>query len=290
MLVSEAFAAYAKDIIAFKNQSRKTEENHFICMKALVRFTGDVEMQTLDFETVRRWKIDLEKTRSDLTVRNYIVRLRVVLQYLHVRRIPCLPVSQVPVPQVADKIPDFITEQEVAKLILSTSKPIKGYKIQNRLKNSAIIAVLYASGIRVSELCAMNISDIKPDGSFTVMGKGKKARLCFLDDRAITLINIYLQERDDNNIALFVSCSNGKRITPGNVQEVFRLARKKAGFTVPIHPHTMRHSFATNLLRNNANIRYVQAMLGHRSLETTMSYTHVTDIDLQGVYKKHHTI
>lgn len=290
MLLSEAFELYCSDVIQFKNQSSSTEENHYICLRALLVFFNDVPVESISFSMVRDWKIALEKTRSPNTVRNYIIRFRVVLDFCNDRGVICLKSSQVPVPKRGDKVPDFISKEDVSTLIRVVSKPAPGYAKTNRLKNAAIIAMLYASGIRVSELCGLNRSDIHDDGSFTVVGKGRKARLCFIDDRAMWLINEYLYERDDNDMALFVSQQTKRRITPGNVQEVFRLARKKAGFVNPIHPHTLRHSFATNLLKNNANIRYVQVMLGHSSLETTQMYTHVVDEDLRAIYQKHHSV
>ena len=134
----------------------------------------------------------------------------------------------------------------------------------------------------------MNKGDIV-DGAFTVVGKGGKARLCFIDKRTHDLLNIYLTNRQDNNQALFTGKFNSHRITPGNIQEIFRIARKNA--QIPhATPHTMRHSFSTNFLRNNGNMRYLQDLLGHSSLETTQMYAHVTNPDLQREYKKHHTI
>jgi len=290
MLLSEAFELYRTDVILFKNQSPKTEENHLVCLKALFVFFGDVPIESLAFSMVRDWKTALAKTRSDSTVRNYIIRLRVVLDFCNSRGVICLRAEQVPVPKRNDTVPEFITKEDVAKLIRAVSVPAPGYSRLNRLKNAAMIALLYASGIRVSELCGLNRADVKEDGTFTVVGKGGRARLCFMDERAAWLVNEYLVERSDNNTALFISAQNTRRITPGTVQGVFRLARKKAGFTAPIHPHTLRHSFATNLLRNNANIRYVQVMLGHASLETTQMYTHVIDEDLKAAYMRHHSI
>jgi site-specific recombinase XerD len=288
--ISEAFEAYARDVIVFRNQSSSTEENHYVCMKALLVHFGDMEIEKLEFSLIRDWKLALARTRSPETVRNYIVRLRVVLQYLVDHGVNVVNPKQVPVPNRGDKVPDICTEQEVALLIETVSKPCSGYALNNRYRNAAVIAVLYASGIRVSELCKMNRSDIRSDGTFTVVGKGNKARLCFLDERAVTLINKYLEYRDDNSSALFLSKQNHQRITPGGVQFVFRLARQKAGLKTPIHAHTLRHAFATNLLRNDANIRYVQEMLGHASLETTQMYTHVINRDLHRIYTKHHTI
>lgn len=279
MKISEAFKAYARDVIVFKNQSKKTEENHFICCKALVVFFDDVEIESLTFSMIRDWKAELDKHRSHETVRNYIIKLRVVLKYLRERGHNCLRPDEIPVPKRTDKVPIFITESEVSRLIVGAKK----------LRNKAIVSLLYGSGIRVSELCNLDIADIK-DMSFTVVGKGSKARICFIDDRTKYLLDEYLATRNDNYPYLFTGKYTSQRITPGNVQEIFRIARKNAGFQKPVHPHTLRHSFATNLLRNNANIRYVQTLLGHSSLDTTMQYTHVVDEDLRKVYREHHTI
>lgn len=288
MLLSAAFEAYRTDVIVFKNQSRKTEENHNICLRALLVFFGDVPIESLSFPMVRDWKAELDKRRSPETVRNYIIKLRVVLAFCQSSGVPCLSPDQVAVPKRTDKVPDFVTKEQVAQLIVACDAP-RSRRI-NRLRNKAIISLLYASGIRVSELCNLNRGDIKPDGTFTVIGKGGKARLCFVDERTQWYIEEYLQARPDNNMALFVSDQKIARITSGGVQEVFKFARKRSGISTPIHPHTMRHSFATNLLRNNANIRYVQTLLGHSSLETTQMYTHVVNTDLEKVYREFHTI
>lgn len=289
MVISEAFKAYASDVIVFRNQSRKTEENHNIVKKALISYFGDIDIESLTFAMVRDWKLALETTRSPETVRNYIVRLRVVLGYLNTNGTACLSPTQIPIPNRGDKVPTFITKEEVAQLIEAVSKPMPGYAYLNRLRNRAIISFLYASGIRINELINLNIMDIRDDLTFTVVGKGRKARLCFIDQRTRFYLDDYLRERQDNSPALFISDQNGLRVTAGGVQYVFRLARKKAGIDKPIHPHTMRHSFATDLLRNNANMRYVQVLLGHASLNTTQMYSHVVDQDLHKVYREHHT-
>lgn len=276
--ILEAFEAY-RLVCVFKNQSPKTEENLLVCRRALLAYFGNVPMQSLSFELIRMWKAELEKTRTPETVRNYVIKLRVVLRYCQSLGIPVINPETVPVPQRTDKVPVFITEKEVTELIQCTST----------MRNKSIISLLYASGIRVGELCRMNKQDLD-DNTFTVVGKGGKARLCFVDTRTQVYLGEYLNERTDNLPALFISKNKCLRITSGNVQEIFRYARKKGNFIKPIHPHTMRHSFATNLLRNNANIRYVQTLLGHASLETTQHYTHVVNEDLKKVYREHHTI
>lgn len=278
MLISEAFEAY-RLVCVFKNQSAKTEENLLICKRAMLAYFGNTSIENLEFIHIRKWKEYLELKRSPETVRNYVIKLRVVLRWCKSEGLDVIDPETIPVPKRRDKVPVFITEKEVAKLIASTGT----------MRNKAIISLLYASGIRVSELCNINKEDIT-DNSFTVVGKGGKARLCFIDTRTQVYLTEYLKQRTDNKPYLFVSKNENLRITSGNVQEIFRYARKKAGFTKPVHPHTMRHSFATNLLRNNANIRYVQTLLGHASLETTQQYTHVVDQDLKKIYEEHHTV
>ena len=290
MSISEAFAAYASDVIVFKGQSPKTEETHNVCRKALIRFYGDIDIEFLSFQMVRDWKVDLDKRVSASTCREYIIRLRVVLQYLKLIGKPALDPERIPVPKRPDKIPDFISPEEVTRLLNEVVKPKRGYPAVNRYRNAAIVSLLYASGIRVTECVSLNISDLQSDNTFSVIGKGKKARLCFFDDRTREIINKYLQLRSDTSTALFVSNATGKRLTTKVLQGVFRLAGQKAGFSKPIHPHVLRHSFATNLLRNNANMRYVQVLLGHSSLATTEMYTHVVNEDLKRIYQKTHTI
>lgn len=277
MTLRAAFDMYRMDVIIFGNQSRKTEENHQIVQRNIVNFFGDTEIESLSFPMIRDWKQSLDKGRSPETVRNYIIKLRVVLAFLNKRGYNVLSPDEIMVPKRTDKVPSFISEHDVAKLIDATP----------RLRNKAIISLLYSSGIRVSELCRLDISDIQ-NCSFTVVGKGGKARLCFIDERTCKLIKTYLHKRTDNNAALFIGYYD-HRITPGNVQEIFRYARKNANLP-HVHPHTLRHSFATNLLRNNCNIRYVQALLGHSSLETTQMYLHVVNEDLKAQYEKTHTI
>lgn len=276
MTLTEAFDLYRLDYIVFTNQSAKTEENHYVCLRALILFFGDVDIYTLTRENVRDWKLWLDKDRSPVTVRCYVIKLRVVLAYLYKGGHPVLDPDTIPVPKRVQSVPTFLTRDEVAILIKSTK----------RIKNKAIVSFLYASGLRVSEICSLDRDQLR-ENSFTVVGKGGKARLCFIDDRTRTLLDLYLDTRADNNAALFLT-DMGKRITPNVIQDTFKSLKKTSG--IEVHPHALRHSFATDLLKNNANMRYVQTLLGHSSLETTQMYLHVVDIDLEKAYREHHTI
>lgn len=280
MLVSEAFNAYASDVIAFRNQSRKTEEHHNVALKSILGFIGDVPISELTFNNVRDWKLSMEaRNLSVITIRGYLIKLRVVLAYLESRGIKILSPVQIPLPKRIDTIPEVINPLQVQLLIDSTAKA----------RNKAIISLLYSTGLRVSELCSLNRISVSED-YFTIIGKGGKSRICFIDKRSRRLLGQYLRERRDNDPSLFISPLNGLRMTPGGVQEIFKYARKKAGFDFPVHPHTLRHSFATNLNKNGASLRAIQLMMGHASVQTTQIYLHIYDSELIEDYQKYHTI
>lgn len=288
--ISEAFELYRLEYIVFRNQSARTEEMSRVAMKALINFMGDVEVSEITFDNVRKWKEHLSRNRGQNTVRGYIIKLRVVLNHLRLRGYDVLNPDLIGVPKKAEKVVDFITPSEVERLIECVFKAQAGYPTLRRFRNRAIVSFLYASGVRVSELVSLDRLSIQEDGTFTIIGKGDKVRLCFLDQRTLQFLNEYLNLRQDKEHALFVSELTGKRISKDTVQEIFRNAKTKAGFEKPVHPHTLRHSFATNLLRNNTNLVYVRDFLGHKSVQTTEMYTHVVNEDLKRIYAEKHTI
>ena len=290
MTISEAFERYRLDYILFRDQSPKTEETHKNALKMLVAYTDDIDISDLSFDMVREWKAHLSKGREPSTVREYIIRLRVVLKYLQKLKYDVLDYELVAVPKRPQKIVEFLNEQQVTDLLTAMTRPVRGYPRIARLRNCAIISLLYASGIRASELRSLNRQDIRDDNTFTVVGKGSKVRLCFLDERARGYIEQYLAARTDTNPALFIADQTGHRLSKSGLQIIFDRGRKLVDFPIAVHAHTLRHSFATNLLRNNANLRYTQEMLGHSNIMTTQMYTHVVNADLQRVYKQYHTV
>lgn len=289
MTVSEAFKAYCTDYIVFKNFSSKTEEAYLVACKFLIKFIGDIPITDLTFENVRDWKKWLDKGRCPSTVRGYIICLRVVLRFMQTKGLPVLDPEAIPVPKRAEKVPGYVSPQDVNNFIKMAGRPAPGYPVVNRIRNQALISFLYASGLRASEICQLDRDSIK-QGTFTVIGKGNKPRLCFIDLRTQDILKKYLSIRTDSNPALFYCPQTGKRLTTGNLQRIFLRVSKLGNLAQPIHPHTLRHSFATNLLKNNANMRYVQVLLGHSSLQTTQMYTHVVDRDLEAVYAQFHTV
>lgn len=279
MKLSEAFDLYEKDYIRFANQSKRTLETHQYVKKNFVQFIGDIGINKLSVEQISDWKENLEKERSQNTVRCYIMRIRDVLSYCNKRGIESLNVDLVPLPKRKETVPIFLTENEVAKMI----------ECAPNIRAKFVISLLYASGIRLSEFISLNQGQII-DRRFTVIGKGDKARLCFIDDRTDKLMEEYLATRTDHDSALVVSYEHKKRMTATNVQLIIRNAAKRAGIAKKVTPHTLRHSYATNFLKNNGNIRYLSQSMGHASLNTTAMYAHVVDMDLERQYRQFHTI
>ena len=286
--ISEAFELYRVEHIVYLNQSAKTEEMHVYAMKSLIAFAGDIPIADLSFEQVRKWKESMSRRIGSNTVRGYIIKLRVVLKHLAIRGYKnILNYEMVGIPKKQDKPISFLTPREVDNLVNIAFRPLSGYKRQNRYRNRALIYFLYSSGIRVSELCKLDIADLREDNTFTIIGKGRKTRLCFFDDKARYYIDEYLETRDDNCTALFITGINSSRITAGVVQLIFRRLSEEIGKHVT--PHTMRHSYATDMLRNNTNLVYVRDFLGHNSVQTTEMYTHVVNEDLRAIYREKHT-
>lgn len=290
MLLSEAFEKYRQDVILYDNQSSKTEESHYYALKFLIQHTGDIEVADLTMQHVRDWRHWLGIDRQVCTVREYLVRLRMVLKHLKREGYEVLDYRRIGLPAREEKVPPFLTREQVAELLIAVGRPTRGYPKVCRLRNVAIIALLYASGLRASELLGLDTHQIVGRDSFTVIGKGRKPRLCFLDDRAEHLITDYLYCRDDHNPALFISHQTGRRLSKSGLQIIFARANTLVDFGVPLHPHVLRHSFATDLLRNNTNMRHTQVMLGHSSIQTTQMYTHVIDHDLREIYRQKHSV
>lgn len=279
MLISEAFDAYKRNYIDMRHQSRRIRETHEVCKRFLIQRFGDKDIADLTVDDISNFAKELEKSRSINTVRCYLTRIRVVAEYMALLDVPSIKAALIPIPKRRESVPVFLTAQEVEAMI----------SCAYNTRNAFVISLLYSSGIRLSELISLNRGQIV-DRRFTVIGKGGKVRLCFIDKRTEELMDAYLKTRKDKDSALIISAKNKARMTPTNIQLLIHNSAKRAGITKKVTPHTLRHSFATNFLKNNGNMRYLSTMLGHASLDTTMMYAHVVDNDLQAQYEKYHTI
>lgn len=268
------------------NQSPRTEESYRGARQLLIRFFGDVDMCSITFENVRDWRNWLLGWQKLDTVRGNIICLRMVLKFLRKRGHPVLDYENIPVAKREKRIVKWLNKQEIDEFIKEAARPIRGYSRLNRLRNVAIIHLLYEAGLRNGELCALNRDSIK-NRTFTIVGKSRDPRIGFIYDKAEEAIQAYLAARDDNSKALFVSNQNGNRLTPKGLQLVFRKICARSSFE-DITPHTIRHSFATKLLAKDMNLRFVGDLMGHVSLDTTKMYTHYENPQLRAAYEKAH--
>lgn len=279
MKISEAFDLYKNEYMFFNIKAKRILENHDHIKRCMIAVLGDKEVSKLTIEDIQRWVVAIMPGRVANTTRNDIMRLRMVLKYLKLRGHKCINYELIAVPRREAVERDFLTAEEVEKMIESACN----------IRAKFVISLLYSSGIRLSEFLSLNRDSIQ-NKKFQVIGKGSKLRLCFTDDRTIEFMNRYLATRKDDNPALVISNLSKQRMTPTNVQMLVKNAARAAGINKHVTPHVLRHSFATNFISNNGNIRYLSTMLGHTNVSTTMIYTHVVDNDLEKQYKKYHTI
>ena len=258
--------------------------------------------EDINQELVRRYRLYLAHLRARdgiplkrVTQGYHIVALRAFLRYLLVQRdIPTLSPDKVDLPKQGPRSIAFLNTEQVERLLNSP-------KISNviGLRDKAILETLFSTGLRVSELVSLNRDQVDLERKeFGVKGKGNKLRVVFLSDTAAQWIERYLRLRQDHFKPLFIRHSgkvdarnNGEkmRLTARSIQNIVSKYAKRSGLPIEVTPHTLRHSFATDLLINGADIRSVQEMLGHESIRTTQVYTHVTNRHLKEIHKAFHS-
>jgi len=234
------------------------------------------------------------QTLKRKTQNYYLIALRSFLKYLMKRDVKVLAPEKIELAKVADRSLDLLTHNELEHLrnIALESKQAKDEVA--RLRNKAIIEMLFSTGLRVSELCALPRDMNLSSDELSVRGKGDKVRVVFLSSSAKEAVKQYVAKRSDMDDALFVQVGNNKnkrntlRLTPRSVERIIKRLAIEAGISKKVTPHVIRHSFATDLLSNGADLRSVQAMLGHAHIATTQVYTHVTDKHLREIHKKFH--
>lgn len=254
-------------------------------------------------EMLRRYRLRLNRYEVDehgahLTAQTqsyYLIALRGFLKYLAKRRIDSLDPALVELPKTHRPQVTFLHFDEIQAMLDEID-----LDTETGLRDRAIIELLFSGGLRVSELCRLNREDISLERKeFVVRGKGSKDRPIFIDDSAASRVKDYLSVRHDSLPALFLNNSKNtgptstsgdyRRLTPRSIQRIIEKYTRAAGITKHVTPHTLRHSFATDLLMNGADLRSVQSLLGHSNIATTQIYTHVTDTHLKDIHKKYHT-
>lgn len=287
-----------------KNQSVKTLENYRHYLGRFALFAGsDLAISEVSLELVDKYRIFLNRLRDGkdkplLTAKTqsyHIIALRAFLKYLVKQDIQSLAPDKIELGKLPERTVDFLERAELEKLF----KVIDTSGITGR-RDYAILRTLYSTGLRISELVGLNRDEINLETcEFRVMGKGSKYRIVFLSKDAAESIKAYLAARKDDLKAVFINHGRGralnglslnerKRITPTMIQYLVRNYAKMAGLVKKVTPHKLRHSFATELLKNGADIRSVQDMLGHSSITTTQIYTHLTNRHLKEIHSKYH--
>lgn len=282
MLISEAFQTYRKREVIAAGLSSKTLESYIYAEKLVVAYFGDTEFSSIKVEDVISFYEHLLGWQAPDTARGNIICLRSVVRLMKRCSDSALDPDDIKVPKREKREIYYLHKSEVEEFIDIVARPARGYPEINRLRNIAIMKLLFCTGMRVSELCHLNRNTIR-QRQFVVVGKSKDPRPCFITAEVEEAIKNYLKARTDKNPALFISNQNEKRITPGNVRRVFQRVCAQSDFD-EVHPHTLRHSFATYLLDQGVDLLYIGELMGHQSLETTKMYTHFNNPRLRQIY------
>jgi len=301
MLVSKLKTDFLEYLEIEQNRSQKTIQNYDHYLTRLLDFAGDdLQLKDIDGELIRKWRLWLNRLGTNTSdelqknTQNYhLIALRSFLKYCSKRDIDSMNADKVELAKTVRKQVTFLTPEELGRLFDAVdTNTLAG------LRDRAILELLFSSGLRVSELVGLDRDHINlKRKEFSVRGKGQKDRPIFISDDAANCIEKYLNDRKDNAKPLFVRYSGNKqinldgnfyRLTARSVQRLVARYAILAGITKHVSPHTLRHSFATDLLMNGADLRSVQAMLGHSNIATTQIYTHVTDPHLKEIHTKFH--
>jgi tyrosine recombinase xerD len=303
MFVSEALTDFLEHLEIEGGRSQNTIRNYSLYLERFIEFAGDIEVVKITSEMIRRYRLWLNRYKNDndgkelsiLTQSYHLIALRGFLTYLSRRDIPSLSADKIILPKTVRKQVTFLQYDEVVNLI--DNIPLDS---EQGLRDRAIIELLFSSGLRVSELVNLNRDHINlKRREFMVRGKGQKDRPVFVSQHATEQVENYLQARQDSLPALFLSYSRRstkptvsgdyRRLSARSIQRMISHYARLAGITKHVSPHTMRHSFATDLLMNGADLRSVQSLLGHSSISTTQVYTHVTDQHLKDIHERFHS-
>ena len=280
-----------------KGRGVKTVENYDRYITRFFAYAKVTKPSQITEQMVREFRINLNRsagvagTMKKNTQNYHLIALRAFLKFLRKRDVDSLNPERIELAKTGGRDLDLITADELNRIM----KAPRGDEL-GELRDRAILELLFSTGLRVSELCNLNQDlDLTRD-EFSVRGKGEKVRVVFLSPEAKKAVAEYIKKRGDMSDALFVSYGKGgkgkgkdlPRLTPRSVERMVKQYAIKAGITRKVTPHVIRHSFATDLLSNGADLRSVQALLGHANIATTQVYTHVTDKHLREVHKQFH--
>ena len=308
--LQEVFLKYLEHCEIEKNLSQNTIKMYHYYLSDFNNWSLEflkkkqICLEDIDEELIKKYRVNLNRrisTKSNeefkrSTQKTFLVAIRAFLKYLVVEgRLEVIPPDWVILGKSEDRVPKVLDEEQMKKLF-----EVQDLNRKSGMRDRAILDTLFSTGLRVSELVKLNIGDINLNsGEFTVIGKGRKVRIVYLSESPKKSIERYLSTRRDEFLPLFLRYS-GKRMLPNDIdgeslrltaRSVQRLVKKyilRAGIAVDATPHTLRHTFATGLLREGADLRSVQELLGHSSISTTQIYAHITNKQLKEVHNKYH--
>jgi site-specific recombinase XerD len=300
MRFSKARTDFLEYLEIEQGRSQKTIANYDHYLTRLSDYAGDIEVSDIDGELVRKWRLWLNRLGTNIsdelgksTLNYHLIALRSFLKFCSKRGIAAMAPDKIELARTKRKQVTWLSEDELERIFAQPDiTSLAG------MRDRAILELLFSSGLRVSELVGLDREHINlKRREFMVRGKGEKDRPIFISPEAADWLQRYLDARKDNTRPLFIRFAGNKkvdlsgnyhRLTARSVQRLVAHYALLAGITKHVSPHTLRHSFATNLLMNGADLRSVQAMLGHSNIATTQIYTHVTDPHLKKIHEEFH--
>ncbi|MBL7053281.1 MAG: tyrosine-type recombinase/integrase [Candidatus Portnoybacteria bacterium] len=287
-----------------RNDSHLTIRNYSLYLKRFLKQTKVSTAGEITADVIRKYRIYLSRYKnprtkhlSTATQNYYLIALRGFLKYLAKRDIKSLAPDKIELSKIGERQIHFLEKEDLEKLLQAPFDIEQEQIIQ--LRDKAILELLFSTGLRVSELSglARDSINLKKD-EFSIKGKGNKYRIVFLSHQAKFWIKRYLQKRTDIEPALFIRFDKAKKLqykknkqnglTARSIQRIVKKYSTIAGLTKRITVHSIRHTFATDMLAGGADLRSVQEMLGHKNITTTQIYTHVTNKRLKEIYQEFH--
>lgn len=302
MPISKYITDFLEYLELERNASQRTIRNYDHYLKRFLEFAGDIEPKSIDLSRIRKFRLYLSRYEDPLSkqqlkrkTQNYfMIALRAFLRYMARIDVESLSAEKV---ELGDQDPSplkILDQDHLDRLLEAPDTTSK-----DGLRDKAILELLFSTGLRVSELASLNRDQINLKRcEFGIVGKGGKERVVFVSDAAADWVERYLMVRHDEFKPLFIRyqgridpTDNGEnmRLTTRSIERIVEKYVKAVGLPVKATPHTLRHSFATDLLINGADIRSVQEMLGHSNISTTQIYTHVTNRRLKDIHKAFHS-
>jgi site-specific recombinase XerD len=292
---------YLEHLEIEKDRSQKTIENYDHYLERFFIWAKIKSPADITDDLIRSYRLYLNRMSDEkgrplkkITQNYHVIAVRNFLKYLAKRDVKTLAAEKIELGKTQRMEVEFLDSDEIDRIFEATG----GLDLKS-LRDRAILELLYSSGLRVSELTNLNRDQVNlKTQEFSVRGKGGKIRVVFISNDAKAALERYLNKRPDIDPAVFARIgikrlekkgnADNQRLTPRSIQRIVKHYALKAGIVKDVHPHTLRHSFATDLIANGADIRSVQEMLGHSSVTTTQIYTHVTNKQLKEVHKAFH--